>query len=158
MPDKIISEIHNQLLHQKKTIAIAESCSGGLLCAKLTQKPGASAYFLLGIVAYSNSSKEKILQVPAKLISKYGAISRQVAISMAEGIRKKSKADLGIGITGLAGPGGSSVNKPVGTVFISLSEKDKNICRRFTFRGSRHGIRNKTIAEALRLLCAHLSP
>ncbi|MFA4993624.1 MAG: CinA family protein [Candidatus Omnitrophota bacterium] len=157
MADKILSKIHNKLLSRKKTIAIAESCTGGLLCATLTKNPGASGYFLLGVVAYSNSSKEKILQIPAKFISKYGAVSRKVAISMAENIRKIAKADLGISITGVAGPGGSTLNKPVGTVFICLSAKNKNTCRLFSFPGNRLSIRNKSTQEALRLLCEHLS-
>jgi len=157
MPEKILSKIHRQLLSRGKTIAIAESCTGGLLCAELTKNPGASGYFFLGVVAYSNSSKEKILRIPAKFISKYGPVSRQVAILMAENIRKIAKTDLSIGITGIAGPAGSTVNRPVGTVFICLSSKKKNICRLFYLRGSRRSIRNKATQEALRLLCAHLS-
>jgi len=156
MQNKIINKIHNKLLSQKKTIAVAESCTGGLLCSELSNNPGASGYFLLGIVAYSNKCKEKILKIPAEIITKYGAVSRQVALLMAENIRKISKADLGIGITGLAGPGGSTVNKPVGTVFICLSTKNKNIYQVFSFRGSRQSIRKKSTQEALRLLCAHL--
>ncbi len=157
MRDKILKAIHNQLLCQKKTIAVAESCSAGLLCAELAKTPGASDYFILGIVAYSNNSKEKILQIPARLISKYGAVSSQVAISMAQNIRKKSKADLGLSITGIAGPGGATANKPVGTVFICLSTRNKNICRVFYFRGNRKQNQQKAVQEALRLLCAHLS-
>ncbi|MFA6130048.1 MAG: CinA family protein [Candidatus Omnitrophota bacterium] len=157
MPERILSKIHKQLLSQGKTIAIAESCTGGLLCAELTKNPGASTYFLLGVITYSNDSKKKILQIPAKFISRYGAVSPQVAISMAENIRKKTKADLGISITGIAGPGGSTVNKPVGTVFICLSAKKKNTCRLFYLQGNRRSIRNKATQEALRLLCAHLS-
>ena len=157
MLNKIPAKIHNKLLKQGKTIAVAESCTGGLLCAKLTKNPGASNYFLLGVVAYSNNSKEKVLQVPAKIISKHGAVSRQVAILMARNIRKIAKADLGFSITGTAGPGGATINKAVGTVFICLSTKNKNTCRVFYFRGSRQNIRNKSTQEALRLLCAHLS-
>jgi nicotinamide-nucleotide amidase len=157
MIDKILTKIHKKLLKQEKTLAVAESCTGGLLCGRLTENPGASGYFLLGIVAYSNNSKEKILQVPARLISRYGAVSRQVAVSMARNIRRKANADLGISITGLAGPGGSTMNKPVGTVFICLSAKNKDTCRLFSFQGSRQVIRKKAIQGALRLLCAHLS-
>lgn len=157
MLDNLLTKLHKKLIKREKTIAIAESCTGGLLCDQLTKNPGASDYFLLGVVAYSNNSKERILRIPAKLISKYGAVSHQVAILMAENIRKISKADLGLSITGLAGPGGSTVNKPIGTVFICLSEKNKNICRKFSFRGSRRNIREKTTQEALRLLCARLS-
>jgi len=156
MQNNILAKIHKKLLHRKKTIAIAESCTGGLLCAELTKNPGASGYFLLGVVAYSNKAKQKLLQVPIKLISKYGAVSRQAAISMAKNIRKKSKADLGMGITGLAGPEGATANKPIGTVFICLSLKNKNICRRLALRGNRQEIRRKTTQEALRLLCVHL--
>jgi len=156
MQNKILVKIHNKLLSREKTIAVAESCSGGMLSAELTKNPGASGYFLLGVTAYSNKSKQKILKIPAKLISNYGAVSRQVAISMAKNIRKISKADLGISITGLAGPAGASANKPIGTVFICLVSKKINTCRKFYFSGNREEIRNKTTQEALRLLCAHL--
>ena len=156
MTNKILAKIHNQLLCRRQTIAVAESCSGGLLCAELTKQPGSSAYFLLGVVAYSNKSKEKILKIPASLISKYGAVSRQTAILMAKNIRDISKSDAGISITGIAGPGGASADKPIGTVFICLSIRNINICRKFSFKGSRNIIRGKTTQEALRLLCAHL--
>jgi PncC family amidohydrolase len=157
MQAQILRTIHSQLLRQKKTVAVAESCTAGLLCATLTKTPGASGYFLLGIVAYSNNSKEKILQIPPRLITKYGAVSRQVAISMAENIRKRSKADFGLSITGIAGPGGACANKPVGTVFICLSARDGNTCQAFSFRGKRKQNQQKAVQEALRLLCAHLS-
>jgi len=157
MKDKILNKIHKELLKQGKTISVAESCTGGLLCAELTKKAGASGYFLLGMITYSNNSKEKMLQVPARFISRHGAVSRQVAISMARNIRRKTKADLGISVTGIAGPAGATANKPVGTVFICLSAKNKDICRAFSFLGSRQDIRKKSTQEALRLLCAHLS-
>jgi len=149
---------HDKLIASAKTIAIAESCSGGQLASELIRYPEASRFFILGIVAYSNKSKVEILGVPRKLISKYGAVSKQVAAAMAANIRKKSKADLGISITGLAGPGGESAKKPVGLVFICLDAENKNICRKFNFRGSRQNIREKAAKAALRLLCAHLSP
>ncbi len=156
MQNKMLIKIHNKLLKQKYTIAIAESCTGGLLSAELTKNPGASVYFLLGVVAYSNKSKEGILKIPPKLISKYGAVSRQVAISMAENIRKKSKADLGISITGIAGPGGATTNKPVGTVFICLSTKNINTCQKLSLHGNRRSIQKKAIQKVLHLLCEHL--
>jgi PncC family amidohydrolase len=156
MQNKILTKIHKKLLRQKKTIAIAESCTGGMLCAELTKNPGSSAYFLLGVVAYSNKSKEKILKIPASLISKYGAVSQQTAVLMAKNIRDISKSDFGISITGIAGPKGASAGKPIGTVFICLSLRNKDACRRFAFRGNRQEIRKKTTEEALRLLCEHL--
>jgi len=157
MLDRITKQAHHKLIKHKQTISVAESCSGGELSSALTKHPGASNYFLLGVVAYSNNSKEKILGVPAKIISKYGAVCRQVAVLMAQNIRKKTKADLGISITGIAGPGRARPNKPIGTVFICLSARNKNICRKFSFRGRRKDIRRKSTQEALRLLCAHLS-
>jgi len=157
MPDKILKQVHEKLLEQEKTIAVAESCSGGLLSSLLTDISGSSGYFLLGVVAYSNSSKEIILHIPAKTIAKYTAVSAQVAVLMAKNVRKKAKSDLALSITGIAGPAGATANKPVGTVFICLSDKNKNNCRKFLFRGSRQNIRKKSAQEALRLLCARLS-
>jgi nicotinamide-nucleotide amidase len=157
MVDKIIKQIHNQLRKQVKTISVAESCSGGLLSNHLTSQPGSSAYFLLGVVSYSNKSKEMILNIPAKIIARYGAVSRQVAILMAKNIRKKTHSDFGLSITGIAGPTGATPAKPVGTIYICLSGKNQNICRKFNFSGNRENIRKRSTQEALRLLCAHLS-
>jgi len=169
MFDLLLKQIHKKLLRKEKTVAIAESCTGGLLSSFLTRLPGSSNYFLLGVVAYSNKSKEMILGIPLGIIAKYGAVSRQVAICMAQNIRKKIQADFGISITGIAGPvkmlrihGASpaeaTASKPVGTVFIALANKNKTLCRKFNFSGNRENIRKKSTREALRLLCAHLSP
>jgi nicotinamide-nucleotide amidase len=158
MLNKITKQAHNQLRQQRKTISVAESCSGGLLSSLLTSQPGSSDYFLLGIVAYSNRSKEIILGIPEKIIASYGAVSRKVAILMAKNIRNKIHADFGLSITGIAGPTGATPGKPVGTVYICISGKNKNICRKFNFPGSRANIRKRSTQEALRLLCAHLSP
>jgi PncC family amidohydrolase len=124
----------------------------------LTNLPGASNYFLSGIVAYSNKSKKTLLGIPEKIITRYGAVSAQVARLMAQNIRKKTQADFGLSITGIAGPNGATSAKSVGTVYICLSAKSKIICRKFNLPGSRKNIRNKSTQEALRLLCAHLSP
>ena len=152
MFDKTLKKIHAKLLKKEKTVAVAESCSGGLLSSLLTSLAGSSGYFLLGVVAYSNKSKEMILNIPAKTIAKYGAVSRQVAILMARNIRKKTKTDFGISITGIAGPTGATPTKPVGTVYICLSGKNKNICLKFNFPGNRENIRKKSTQEALCLL------
>lgn len=157
MFDKIKKQAHKKLLENKKTIAVAESCSGGLLSCLLTDISGSSEYFLLGVVAYSNSSKQTILDIPAQTIAKYTAVSAQIAVLMAKNARKKAKSDLALSITGIAGPTGATADKPVGTVFICLSDKNKNDCRKFLFRGSRQDIRKKSAQEALRLLCARLS-
>ncbi len=157
MLNKILKQVHKKLLEQEKTVAVAESCSGGLLSSLLTDISGSSGYFLLGVVAYSNSSKEIILDIPAQTIAKYTAVSSQVAVLMAKNVRKKAKSDLALSITGIAGPTGATANKPVGTVFVCLSDKNKNDCRKFSFRGNRQDIRKKSAQEALRLLCARLS-
>ena len=158
MLKQITRQIHNRLIRQGKTISVAESCTGGLLAGVLTNLPGSSAYFLLGVVTYSNKSKEIILGIPAKTIARYGAVSAQVARLMAQNIRKKISADFGLSITGIAGPAGATPAKPVGTVYICLSGKNKDICRKFNFPGNRKNIREKSTQGALRLLCAHLSP
>jgi PncC family amidohydrolase len=158
MLKKITRQVHNRLTRQAKTISVAESCTGGQLCSLLTSLPGSSVYFRLGVVTYSNKSKEKFLGIPAKIISKYGAVSQPVARLMAKNIREKTHTDLGLSITGIAGPAGTTPSKTVGTVYICLSQKNKNICRKFHFPGNRQSIRKKSTQSALRLLCAHLSP
>ncbi len=157
MPDIIIKKIHTKLLKKAKTIAVAESCTGGLLSSHLSSLSGSSTYFLLGLVAYSNKSKKVLLNIPAKTIAKFGTVSEKVAILMAKNIRKKINADFGLSITGIAGPCGGCADKPVGTVFICLSDKNKDACRKFSFRGKRQLIRKKSADQALRLLCARLS-
>lgn len=110
------------LLEQGKTIACAESCTGGLLAKRITDISGASSVFGMGLVTYSNEAKQKLLGVPSNLLSEFGAVSEQVAKAMAEGVIKTSGADLGIGITGIAGPDGGTADKPVGLVYIALSD------------------------------------
>lgn len=156
MPDKILKQLHKKLLKNEKTVAVAESCTGGQLSNLLTSLPGASDYFLLGVVTYSNRSKEIALNIPAKTIARYGAVSRQVAILMARNIRKKTLADFGLSITGIAGPTGATPAKSVGTVFIALASKNKTLCRLFLLTGKREDIRKKSAGEALRLLYAQI--
>ena len=170
----IVQQTHNRLAKHKKTIAVAESCTGGLLSSLLTSLPGSSAYFILGAVTYSNQSKKMILGITVKIITRYGAVSGPVARLMAQNIRKKTSADFGLSITGIASPVRSGAvrretsneygpqritpAKSVGTVYICVSEKNKNNCRKFHFPGNRNAIRKQAAYGALRLLCAHLSP
>jgi nicotinamide-nucleotide amidase len=156
MAQDIVYQIHKLLIKTRKTIAVAESCTGGLLSSLLTQVSGSSSYFKLGVVAYSNTAKEKVLSVPQRLIARKGAVSEEVAIKLAQGVRKLAKADFGIGITGIAGPTGATPHKPVGTVFIAIASKNKTICKKFHFRGSRTSIRIKSAIKALELLKTHL--
>jgi len=158
MLDKITRQTHHLLIARKKTVAVAESCTGGMLSAALTSLPQASEYFLLGAITYSNRSKELILDVPAGIIAKHGAVSCVCARLMAENIRKKMRADFGISVTGIAGPSGATPGKSTGTVYIGVAARNKNICRKFIFSGNRPSIRKKAVYKALHLLCAHLSP
>ncbi len=148
----LTNQIHRLLVENKKTVAVAESCTGGLLSNLLTKTPGSSQYFILGIVAYSNTAKENILKIPTKLITNKGAVSQEVAEGLAKSVRGLSGTDFGIGITGIAGPGGGSKEKTVGTVFIDIDTKNKKICKKFNFSGSRTTIRKKAALKALELL------
>jgi len=154
---KIASQIHRILIKQDKTVSVAESCTGGLLSKLLTDLSGSSHFFILGIVAYNNKIKESILKIPKEAIRKNGAVSAEVATRMAKSIRKIAKTDFGIGVTGIAGPTGGSTVKPVGTVFIAVSNKNHVICKKFKFLGSRNSIRNKSSLNALKLLLALIS-
>jgi len=149
---RLINQIHSLLIKNKKSVAVAESCTGGLLSCLLTRMPRSSRYFTMGIVAYNNSIKINFLKIPSRLIAQKGAVSQDVAALMAKSAKKLSKSDLGIGITGIAGPAGGSIQKPVGTVFIALNAKGKKICKRFIFKGNRSAIRKKTAFKALELL------
>lgn len=137
-----LEEVVGKLLSQKKlTIAIAESCTGGLVSNRITNVPGSSNYFERGIVSYSNESKIEILEVPKELIESVGAVSAEVVEAMAEGIRKLAHSDIGIAISGIAGPGGGTEAKPVGTVFIGISHEKEVSSRRFQFKGTREEIK-----------------
>lgn len=146
------------MLKKKKTVAVAESCTGGELCAALSCLPQASRYFLLGAVTYSNRSKNLILKIPEKIITKYGAVSEETARRMAKNIRQIILADIGLSITGIAGPKGARPDKPKGTVYLGLAAKNKELGLKFNFSGNRQAIRKQAVREALCLLCAHLSP
>jgi len=152
----ITRKIHNLLLKNKKTVAVAESCTGGTLSAALTSLSGSSRYFKLGIVAYSNHAKETILKIPHSLITKEGAVSVKVAQRLAANIRKIAKTDFGLGVTGFAGPTGATAGKPVGLVFIAIAVKNETSVHKFKFKGNRSGIRRQATKQALRLLEKYL--
>lgn len=149
---RIVNQIHKLLIQNRKTIAVAESCSGGWLSLLLTQTPGSSGYFILGIVAYSNKAKQRILKIPLALLAKKGAVSKEVAQKLAQSVRKLAKTDFGIGITGIAGPTGATPQKPVGRVFIAIDSKTRKICKKFHFKGNRTTVRKKAALKSLELL------
>mgnify|MGYP001607818256 CR=1 FL=1 len=135
-----------------KTIAIAESCTGGLVSDKLTNIPGISEFFIEGVVAYSNKAKTDMLGVPEDLIVKHGAVSPQVARAMAEGIKKRSSASIGVGITGIAGPTGATKGKPVGLVYIAVAVDNDVEVKECRFKGSRVDIKTFSANTALNMM------
>jgi len=138
------------------TIAVAESCTGGLVSSRLTNVPGSSIFFRGGVVSYSNEMKVAWVGVPAPLIERHGAVSAEVAIAMAEGARRAAGAALGLSITGIAGPGGGSPEKPVGTVHIALAADGGTRERLFRFGGERDRVRRLAAQSALEMLRRHL--
>jgi nicotinamide-nucleotide amidase len=134
------------------TVATAESCTGGLLAGRLSARPGSSGYLLGGVTAYANSAKEALLDVPADLLAQHGAVSAEVAAALAEGARARFGADVGVGITGVAGPGGGTADKPVGTVHVCVVGPDGRVARALRLRGSRTAVRERSVTMALHLL------
>ena len=135
-----------------KTIAVAESCTGGLIAHRLTNVPGVSACFLGGIVAYSNETKAGLLGVNWAAIDAYGAVSEPVALEMAVGVRERFGADVGVAVTGIAGPGGATPGKPVGLVYVAVSSGTETTVRRHDFAGPRGAVKAQTADEALSMV------
>ncbi len=151
--NRAIEEVVGELLVERKwKIATAESCTGGLLAKRLTDVPGSSRYFERGFVTYSNESKVQLVGVSPADLQAHGAVSVPVAEQLARGARKEAGADIGVGITGIAGPDGGSEEKPVGTVFIAIAAPESEVLRRYRFTGSRHAIRERTSQVALDLI------
>lgn len=153
MPVKIT--VGNILRKKKLTIAVAESCTGGLISSRITDVSGSSSYFKLGIIAYSNRIKESILGVSNISIQKFGAVSKEVALEMANGARRIGKTNVGIGVTGIAGPWGGTKLKPLGLVYIALVKDKKKIVREFHFKGSRKSIKSQASQAAFKIICGH---
>ncbi len=150
--DTIESVIGKLLTSRRKTLSVAESCTGGLLSNRITDIPGSSNYFISGVVAYSNAEKVRILKIKKETLKKYGAVSCQVAKSMAKNLRKMCGADYSLSITGIAGPGGATNKKPVGLVYIGLADKKGCRVKKFLFLGSRPVIKLQITEAALDIL------
>jgi nicotinamide-nucleotide amidase len=144
------------LLSRNWTVSLAESCTGGLVCATLTELAGSSQWFERGYITYSNEAKTECLDVPAQLIESYGAVSEQVAKAMAEGARMNSGSNVAISITGVAGPSGGSIEKPVGTVCFGWATENQVLAKTMHFDGDRHAIRQQAVEFALTELIALL--
>lgn len=154
MPEELEAEIVRVLSERGETLATAESCTGGYIAHLLTNVPGASVIFPGGIVSYSNEVKEKFLGVHSETLAQHGAVSEAVAREMAEGVRRVSGTDYGLAVTGIAGPGGGSDEKPVGTVFIAVACAGKTIVRRQFNPGERLAFKETTARQALEQLRA----
>ena len=154
---QIVEKLAHNLTQRGEKLCTAESCTGGLIAKTLTDMAGSSDWFDRGFVTYSNQAKTDMLSVPAPLIDRYGAVSEAVAGAMLNGAIKHSEADYAIAVTGVAGPGGGSEDKPVGTVWIGVGSADHQILRRYVFSGDRDGVRQATLTTALDTLMSMLS-
>ncbi|MCL2496106.1 MAG: nicotinamide-nucleotide amidohydrolase family protein [Clostridiales bacterium] len=142
---------------QNKTLATAESCTGGLLAGALTAVPGSSACFGYGFITYSNDAKQRLLRVSIKTLALYGAVSAETASAMARGAREMAGADLALAITGIAGPGGATAEKPLGLVYLGLAAGEWAITEKHIFSGGREKVRASSVAAAMAMLEKHLT-
>jgi len=152
---KLCSEVLSAL--EGKTLATAESCTGGMIGAMLTSVPGASKVYKGGIISYWSEVKQALLQVNEEDLQKLGPVSMQVAGAMADGARKALHTDIAVSVTGLAGPDGDEFGRPVGTVFIGYSTGCTTLARQFRFQGSRDDVRRQAAEAALRLILQEVS-
>jgi len=150
--ERMAEQVAKLLVEKKLTLAVSESCTGGLLAQMLTSVPGSSAYFLQGFVTYSNRSKTALLGINPALLRRHGAVSPQVAGAMAENGRIRAGSDLCLSVTGIAGPDGGTEEKPVGLVYIACAGAEDLDCRRFNFPGTRQNVRERAAVTALNLL------
>jgi len=153
----LIGRVHRNLVDRGMTVAVAESCTGGLLGTALTERPGSSAYFLGGIQAYANSVKEQLLGVSHETLLSFGAVSEEVASEMALGVQRLTGSDWALSTTGIAGPDGGSEEKLVGTVWVSVADSAAVYSHKLLLDGDRSNVRNHTVLEALSMLLERLS-
>nr|MBC7244981.1 CinA family protein [Chloroflexota bacterium] len=152
-----LAETVGRLLQQRcLKLAVAESCTGGLLATHITNIPGSSAYFEGGVVAYSYETKRRVLGVPASVLDTYGAVSAETAIAMARGVRHLLHVDLAVAITGIAGPTGARPQKPVGLTYIALASAKGEECRKYLWTGDRWENRRQSAKAALQWLREYL--
>ncbi|MFH1096089.1 MAG: CinA family protein [Candidatus Desantisbacteria bacterium] len=151
-------EIGRLLTIKGLTLSIAESCTGGMVCSRITDVPGSSMYFAGGVIVYSNKIKVQMLGVKQETLDTHGAVSAQIAIEMAKGVRERYETNIGLAITGIAGPGGGSMQKPVGLVYLSLEPSTgETICKKCKFIGERGDIRLQSTQVMLEMLLEYLS-
>lgn len=156
MQDTLEERINRLLTGRGLWLAVAESCTGGLISHRITNIPGASAYFRGGIVSYANEAKMILLGVQESTLDRFGAVSEQTVKEMATGVRNVLSADFGLAVSGIAGPGGGTPDKPVGTTWIGLSTPGEEISQSFWFQGDRVQIKEQAAQAALELLLRYL--
>lgn len=149
---QLAARVGSSLAQKGWTLATAESCTGGLISHQLTNVPGSSVYFVGGVIAYANRVKEELLGVPKELLSAHGAVSAEVALAMAHGIRRLLATDVGLAVTGIAGPSGGTAEKPVGTVFVAVATSSRSEVRHFLATADREGNKRFFAEGALGLL------
>ena len=150
---KISQKVVKLLIKKRLKISFAESCTGGLLSSSITSVSGSSKVFTVGLVTYSNQSKIKILKVPKRIIIKHGAVSYEACISMVKNLKKISKTDISVSITGVAGPKGGTKKKPVGLVYIGIKKGNKTLVKKYLFKSKkRNSIQRSTASKALNLV------
>ena len=148
-----IQSIHKKLIKKKLTISVAESCTGGLLAYNLTKLANSSKYFEMGLTTYSNKSKIKVLKVGKNIIQKYGAVSKECCKSMVENLSKISKSKINVSITGIAGPGGSTKDKPVGLVYIGVKKGMILLIKENNFKTKKRNlIQRSTVKEVIKII------
>jgi PncC family amidohydrolase len=155
-PDPLAARVGRALLARGARLALAESCTGGLLGGRITAVPGSSRYFLGGVVSYHNRAKVALLGVPTATLHRHGAVSPPVAAAMARGARRAFAADVAVAVTGIAGPGGGTPGKPVGLVHVAVCGCGATRTRRTVFRGGRRRVREQAVELALIMLLEHL--
>jgi PncC family amidohydrolase len=145
------------LLQRHLTLSTAESCTGGLIGHRLTDVPGSSEYFLGGIIAYSNEAKERLLGVSHATLEAHGAVSAETAVEMARGARRVLQTDIAVSVTGIAGPGGGSADKPIGLTYIAVSAANDERVERFVWKEDRSGNKRASSEAALQLVLDYLT-
>ena len=154
-----LKNLTTKLKKNKIKVAVAESCTGGLISYNLTKIPGASKFFMMGIVSYSNISKLDLLKVRQKTLTKYGAVSAEICKEMCNNLLKISKTNIAISVTGIAGPDGGTKKKPIGLVYVGICSKNKIEIKKFNFgkKLSRINIQNLTLKETIKLIENHIN-
>jgi PncC family amidohydrolase len=150
--DKLAQDVVQSLREKNLRVSFAESCTGGMISSAIVSVPGSSSVLDLSIVTYANRAKIEFTDVTQDVLDNHGAVSRQTALLMASGIKRTARCDIGVGVTGIAGPDGGSDSKPVGTVYIAVNNGDDFTVKKFNFSGNRQEIRTQTTIKALEIL------